>query len=179
MKKGQGLASHQYLRVVLHDGALGEVPVGQVVAGVAQHGNLGKQAGHQVHPALVNKDATLKGDDAVAPQFALPPLQKGLHVGTTAQGTKAQVVGAGAPNVEFAGCQGVVNRGKQVRGEHHLGTRVKQCKDLAQGAVQHDVGIDVEHVLIAALQQGCNGPRLGGGVEFEDVVLKQEVIAIG
>ena len=45
VKDDQGFTVHQSLALLCHDRALGKVPVGQVVAGVAQHGYTRKQAG--------------------------------------------------------------------------------------------------------------------------------------
>ena len=100
MKEDEGLAAGEGLAVGTEaDGALGEVPVGDVVAGVAEHGDAFEHAGDEIHPALVHEDAFVDGDDAVAVEFALPPLEVAVGVVALPDGAKTEVVGASAAYV--------------------------------------------------------------------------------
>ena len=179
VEEDQGLAVDEHLAGVAQaDGALREVPVGDVVARVAQHGDALEHAGDQVHPALIDKDAFVHRNHAVVVQLALPPLQVAVGVGALPDGTKPEVVGAGAADVEFGGAAVVGDGVEQVGREDDVGALLQQLLHFAQGLVEADVGVDVDDLLVPLPQQVLHGPGLDSGVEFKDGVLEQEVLPV-
>ena len=118
------------------------------------------------------------GNDAVAPEFALPPVEQSLGMGAVAQGAKAQVVGASPTDIELGGVQGVGDGAQQVGRQYQFGPCGEQRQCLVQRAVEHDVGVDVDHILITARHEVGQGPGFDGGVELQNVVLEQKVVAI-
>ena len=179
VEEDQGLAVDEHLAGVAQaDGALREVPVGDVVTRVAQHGDALEHAGNEVHPALIDKDAFVHRDHAVMVQLALPPLQVAVGVGALPDGTKPKVVGAGAADVEFGGAAVVGDGVEQVGREDDVGTLLQQLLHFTQGLVEADVGVDVDDLLVPLPQQVLHGPGLDSGVEFKDGVLEQEVLPV-
>ena len=179
VEEDQGLAVDEHLAGVAQaDGALREVPVGDVVTRVAQHGDALEHAGNEVHPALIDKDAFVHRNHAVMVQFALPPFQVAVGVGALPDGTKPEVVGAGAADVEFGGAAVVGDGVEQVGREDDVGTLLQQLLHFTQGLVEADVGVDVDDLLVPLPQQVLHGPGLDGGVEFKDGVLEQEVLPV-
>ena len=118
MKESQWPASDLKAAAVMLDRALSNIPVRHVVTSVAQHRHIGEQAGYHVHPALVDKNAAIQGNDAVASELGLPPNQHGLHVGAAAQGAKTKVVGSRPANIKLCGKLGVID-GRQKMGCEH------------------------------------------------------------
>lgn len=121
---------HRPLRPGLRPG--GQGPVGDVVAGVAQHGDALEHAGHQVHPALIDKNTFVYLDNAVVVQLALPPLQISMRVGCVAHGTKPQL-GARAADIELGGAIVVGDGVEQVGRKDDVSALPQQRLHFRQG----------------------------------------------
>ena len=87
---------------------------------------------------------------------------------------KNQVVGAGSADVQLSGHQGVGHGRQEVRGKHQVCAALlaERLKHFVHGAVEANVGVDVDDVLIALLHQMRQRPRLDGGVELQHAVLE-------
>ena len=117
-------------------------------------------------------------NDAVALQLSLPPLEHAQHVVAGAHGAKPEVIGAGAPDIEFARVQGVGYRCQQVRCQNQFSTAFERSEDLLQRTIKDDIRVDVEDVAVTAADEVCQRPGFDRGIEFEDVVLKKEVVTL-
>ena len=85
---------------ILLDAAVSEIPIGHVIARVAQDQRVGHEGGGQVHPALVGEHVT--GDVHATVQIApfAPPGDQGASLRIVAHAEKAQVVDAGLHDAE-------------------------------------------------------------------------------
>ena len=161
------------------DLARGEVPVGDVVAGVAQDMKARHEARGEVHPALVDEEAALRRDDAVGGQPLAPPVQQLVGVRARRQADEAEVVGARDEDVGLAGLQPVARhrRGEVRRDDEAM--LVQQRLELAEAAVDLDVGVEVgERRRAAHVEQVAQQPGLDRRRQLEHVVQRSHAVEV-
>ena len=156
--------------VALLDRARGEVPVGDVEAGVAQHIEIVGHPRHQVDPALVDEEAALGVDDAVALEPHAPPVEQLVGERRRADADEAEVVGARDQDVLLVGLAPVArHRVGEVRVEHEP-VVAHRLEHLVQRRVQAHVRVEVDRAVAGLREHPAQEPRLHGRRELEHAV---------
>ncbi|CAB4873484.1 unannotated protein [freshwater metagenome] len=155
-----------------------DVPVGEVAAGILQDGEVRDDRRHEVHPALVDEEALIRGVAAVGQQALRPPVEHRIGLRVRLHRDEAQVEEAGEEDVDLRRAAPVAGQGPvQVRGEDH-GVAVQRLFDRRERRVDDDVPIEIRDAAAipargeqVAQQRGLERRR-----ELEDVVGRPHLV---
>ncbi len=173
-------AGHPVFATLRGDRAVQQIPVGEVVAGMAQDEAAAHECRRQIHPALVGEFVIGNVHDGVAVAAPRPPADELDTFGNGGGAEEAQIVDARFHDAEVAGLAPVVERPQHVRRQHHGVAVVEGAADMHERAQQQDVGIDVEKGRRPeALEQPQEHGWLDGGREFHHVVDERHPVEIG
>ena len=160
--------------------ALVQVPVGHVAAGVAEDGDVFEEAGREVHPLLIDKEAGAAFAEAEGKAALVPPGEQPVALRRAAERNEAEVVGAVVEHVLLGRAPAVGDGRGDVRGEDGGGAGIKGGEDGSERAVDEDVGVEIDELFEAeAGEEMLQKRRFDVGVEFEDVVLHSFRAEIG
>ncbi len=119
------------------------------------------------------------GDDAVAAELLLPPVEEAPGVVAVVERAESEVVGPCAADVEFVRVLVVLDRGEQVGGEYDVCLFPKGGDGFGKRLEQVDVRVDINDPLMALFHEVGQRPGFHGRVEFQYGVLVQEGVAVG
>src|SRR6185312_15177235 len=157
---------------------LREVPIGDVIAIVAQDGDIRKHARHKVYPLLIGEQATLEIHEAAELEFVGPPIHQCIRFRMRAvDRCKAAVVDTAAHDRKFVGEAIVLDRRIQMRRQHGQRAAFECLLDFIQPAQYQDVGIEIDDARARMpFAQPREHVRLDRRVQLHDVVAEHERI---
>lgn len=175
VEEAQGHVAHPPGAVPLRQRAVGEVPVGHVVARIAQDLHPRQEGRGEVHPALIHEQPLIHLVQAPAVEAARPPVEERQGALVEREAEEAQVVDARQQDLPLRRHGQVFDRRRQVGRQHGVGA-AQSVVELPEVAEDQDVGIEVAGPVAA---QGAveveEEPGLDRGGQLEDRVAEREM----
>ncbi len=157
-----------------------QVPVGDVVGGVAEDVGPRPDSRHEIDPALVDETPFVGFDQAVVLEPLRPPGEQLVGDLAVAERDEAEVVGAGDQDVLFGGLAAVAGEGRGEVGGEDDTVLAGQAGDLLDRVGDPDVGIEIGDGLDpVAIQEVAQEPGLDRGRELGHVVGSGHLLRIG
>src|SRR6516165_2348248 len=104
------LAAGAILAVYSGHRAIGQIPIREIVARVAQDGCSGDEGRREIAIALIDEDAAIRLNQASGPKFAAPPRDKAARIRGVSECAEAEIERAGAHEIELRLPPAIVNR---------------------------------------------------------------------
>ena len=157
-----------------------QIPIGNVVARVAEADEIREQAGYQVDPSLIDEEPLFRIVYAITQQTLRPPVEQRLRLLSTSQTDKAKIECAGDQNVDLRWRAVVArNLSRQVRSQDETAVR-ERLLNLNHPAVDADVRIEIcdATAAVVALKHVAQEPRLHRRREFSYVVRRTHLTEV-
>jgi predicted HTH domain antitoxin len=158
------------------DLALSQVPIGDIVAGMAKNSCAGAERGPQVDPFLIDEQAALESDQAILLEPPRPPLHKPYHFARPLEGEEAEIVGADLQQIAIRRPAGAHIRRQSVRGEDGLCISRQRVQRLVERTMNANVWIEKDAALEIPLEQLEKGIRLDRSAELRDLVAEAKAV---
>src|ERR1700732_2918496 len=110
---------------------------------MTENRNAGKEAGREIHPLLIDKEAVRDIDETMKLELFLPPGEKVIKLRIAIHSEKSEVVSTGLEDRALAWVRVTADRAGEMWREDQEGFW-RRCIDFREPAVKDDVGIEVD-----------------------------------